>query len=70
MIEKKSAEDNFYLFGQTWGFEKNNIFNFDMILSRARTTDRHSVAPLFFMTPAYAAMSDFFLAEKLSTLLL
>jgi hypothetical protein len=34
------------------GFEKNNIFNFDMIFTRAQTKDRRRVAPLFFMTPA------------------
>jgi hypothetical protein len=29
------------------GFEKKNIFNFDMILTRTQTKDRRLVAPLF-----------------------
>jgi aminopeptidase C len=53
------------------GFEKNNIFNFDMIFTHARTMDRRRVAPLFLMTPAEYAIQYyifiFFLQKYNST---
>ena len=49
MIEKKSAEDNFYLIEQKHGFEKKKSM-LTLIFTRVRSTDRRRVAPLFFIT--------------------